>query len=282
MQANKYIVVGNTGMLGRYVHAYISHLGFKVVGLNRSDFDATEEGTYDNIRQQLTPGDIVINCVGIVKPYIRKVGIIDTIKINSIFPQALNNMCKNVGANMIHICSDCVYSGNSGNYTERDQPDGHDIYAKTKNILPECLVLRTSFVGEDLNADGVGLLQWVLSMQNQEINGYTNCIWNGVTCLQLAKCIVNICQGTDLIYESTVRHIFSDKSLTKYELCKEICNVYDLNIKINKYEPSSIEGSKINNILDRTLSTVYNKIQTDCIYRQIKDQRNFNIRRRVL
>lgn len=278
MSVDRYVVIGSTGMLGRYVHAYISSLGYGVIGLTRKDFDAANEKTYNHLSSKLKPGDVVVNCVGVVKPYIRDVGVVETIKINTIFPHVLNDMCTNASARMIHICSDCVYSGRGGNYTEKDQPDGCDLYAKTKNILPDCLVLRTSFVGEDLNADGVGLLQWVMSMKNKTISGYTNCIWNGVTCLQLATCIVSMCENTDLIYKKELRHIFSDRSLTKYDLCKAINDIYNLNITIDKHKAACIEGTVINNTLDRTLSTAYDKIQTDCIYKQIEDQKNFKLR----
>jgi len=237
-------VLGSTGMLGRYVTKYLN-----ATGLHREDFDATQ-----GIELNLKKGDIVINCVGILKPYIEQVGIVDTIKINSIFPQLVSDQCKAANAKFIHICSDCVFSGAKGQYIETDVCDATDLYAKTKSIEPtDATIIRTSFIGEDINEDSVGLLEWVKSQHT--IDGYTNCYWNGVTALQLAKVIDTIIQYN--MWWTGTRHIFSN-TVSKYDLCNMIKDAFNLNIRINRAEAESIAGTEISGVLNRSLSTLYN------------------------
>tara|TARA_R110000751_G_scaffold221703_4_gene324086 strand:+ start:3287 stop:4078 length:792 start_codon:yes stop_codon:yes gene_type:complete len=236
-------VLGSTGMLGRYVTKYLN-----ANGLHREDFDATQ-----GIELTLEEHDIVINCVGILKPYIEQVGIVDTIKINSIFPQLVSDQCKAANAKFIHICSDCVFSGAKGQYIETDVCDATDLYAKTKSIEPtDATIIRTSFIGEDINEDSAGLLEWVKSQHT--IDGYTNCYWNGVTALQLAKVIDRIIR--ERIWWTGIRHIFSN-TVSKYDLCNMINDAYNLNIRINRVEAESIAGTEINGVLNRSLSTLY-------------------------
>lgn len=264
------LVLGSTGMLGRYMVNYLSE-HHDVVGMSRPQFDATRDISF-RLRRAIRKSDIVINCVGVLKPYINEIGIAKVIKINSVFPQLIADCCEKYNTRMIHISSDCIFSGKIGSYNEDSICDADDIYARTKCIEPPtALTIRTSFVGEDSNADGVGLLQWVLN-QPETLTGYTNCMWNGVTCLQLCKVVNNI------IYEpltNNKQHVFSPTSISKYELLHEICKVYDINTEIIPVEVSEITGTKIDGKLDRTLSTIYNKITTPDINQQLTEQKIF-------
>ena len=267
------VVLGNTGMIGRYCYTYFSSCksltNYNIVGYNRQHFDAREEKFLD-----IQKGDIVVNCVGILKPYINDVGIIDTIKINSIFPHNILEQCKQANARLIHICSDCVFSGAKGKYVETDICDATDIYARTKMLTPEeATVIRTSVIGEDLNADGVGFVQWMLSQK--QVDGYNNCFWNGVTALQLAKTIEYIIAGNKLW--AGVRHLFSKDFVSKYELCHYVSDIYERDIVINSATAGDISGTKINKILDRTLSTNYEPFDTGTIYDQISEMKEFKL-----
>jgi len=265
-------------MLGRYMHRYLS-LSHECVGLNREHFDATETW---HVRRSLCSyikqSDVVINCVGVLKPGIKSIGRANTININSVFPQLVADVCEEIGARMIHISSDCVFSGRKGRYIETDICDATDIYARTKCIEPEnSLTLRSSFVGEDLNDDGVGLIKWMQRMENTTINGYTNCLWNGVTCLQFVK-TVELILNSDTQYSCT-RHVYSSQHVTKHQLCKAINQVYDLNITINKTKATNISGTPVFNKLDRTLFTIHDDTLT-CdmsIHEQLIEQKAFNL-----
>lgn len=272
------VVFGSSGMLGRYVTAYMSKSNhIDVVPIDRAKLDVVKSL---NLEQEL--GKIVhdceyaINCIGVLKPSIEKTGVSNTIRINSKFPEMLSNVCDTHECNLIHICSDCVFSGNKGKYTEDDTCDAEDLYAISKREHPtNTMILRTSFVGEEVREDPRGLLQWVLSASpGTTIPGYTNCMWNGVTCLQLAKAIQCIIDNDT--YKHGLYHIHSNQDVSKHDLCKMIRDIYELNITIEPVEASSISGSTIKQVLDRTLRSKHKLgIITPSIFNQIYEQRRF-------
>lgn len=243
----KIIVLGN-GNAGKYIYSYLSQ-SFKCHIFGRESFDATSTD-FIFLTSILNPGDVVINCVGILKPKIKEVGVEKTFIINSGFPNSLNEICKIYNAQFIHICSDCVFKGDKGDYDENDITDATDVYALSKKLVKRGTIIRTSFIGKYS-----GLLKWVLENKNNEIEGYDNCIWNGVTALELAKYIKKII--LDNGFWDGVRHLHSPEKISKYNLCKLITKIYSLNINVKKILTKSIEGQKVNKILDRSLSTKY-------------------------
>jgi dTDP-4-dehydrorhamnose reductase len=151
--------------------------------------------------------------------------------------------------NIIHITTDCVFSGKTGGYHEYSTPDETNDYGTSKSLGELCdgTIIRTSIIGEELS-NKRSLLEWVISNENRTINGYSNHFWNGVTCLQLAKIIYKIINEN--AYWKGVRHIFSPTSVSKYELFKMISDIYELNITVKEFDTE---------IVDKSLSTVYEK-----------------------
>lgn len=245
-------IFGTTGMLGRYMYDYMSR-HYTCMAVNRDYIDAASPDV-ETLHSIAMMSDVVINCVGVLKPDIKHVGVANTIQINACFPNILSEICNMYDTTMIHISSDCVFSGRTGGYIETDPPDVTDVYGLSKSMHPPtCLTLRTSFVGEELNSTK-GLLSWVLSSYG-EIEGYTNCLWNGVTCLQLCKIIkYKIDHGIDYT-NNLLQHIHSAESVSKYDLCDMICDVYNKEIKIVPVEATSISGTEIEGQLNRTLSS---------------------------
>ena len=268
----KIIVLGSTGMAGRYISSYLKQY-FKVVELNRNHFDAlnVEVNYFDKIINQ---NDVVINCVGILKPYIDTIGIAETHIINTTFPIILNNICERNDARFIHICSDCVFKGDKGNYSEIDKCDATDVYAITKKRVIDGTIIRTSFIGNDLNDDGVGLMKWVTNNQNKTIDGYINCLWNGITALELAKQIFKIIVQEN--FWNSVRHIFSPKIISKYELCNLINDIYNLNIKVIKLKAQNIEGTIIKKYLDRSLCSIHRSMVKRSFETQLIEMKKFD------
>jgi dTDP-4-dehydrorhamnose reductase len=114
----KIYVLGHKGMLGRYVYTYLKSKGHTVIGFSRDDVDASN-GNEEALRatlfhKGLKKDDVVINCMGTIKPMVDKHGALNAIKVNSIFPRILANVCENEGYKMIHITTDCVFSGDRG------------------------------------------------------------------------------------------------------------------------------------------------------------------------
>jgi len=243
----KVIVLGN-GNVGSYIFNYLSKQ-FNCQSFCRRDFDAITTD-FNFLTSILKPGDVVINCVGILKPKIKEVGKEKTFIINSGFPNSLNEICETYNAHFIQICSDCVFKGDKGNYSEYNKTDATDVYALSKKLVKRGTIIRTSFIGQYS-----GLLKWLFENKGKEIQGYDNCIWNGVTALELAKYIQNII--LDNSFWNGVRHLHSPEKISKYNLCKLISKIYSLNIIVKRTLTDSIEGQKVDKVLDRSLATKF-------------------------
>jgi dTDP-4-dehydrorhamnose reductase len=228
----KIVIPGANGMLGKYFCLFLSKK-YNVIPITRQDIDLYKTNS-NNIKKFFTDiiskDDVILNAAGIIKQ--RIFDIQEMIKVNSVFPHVLNDIKTSTGCNIIHITTDCVFSGNKGNYVETDKHDCLDEYGKTKSLGENnnnCNI-RTSIIGEELY-NKKSLIEWVKNNQNKEITGYMNHFWNGVTCLELAKFIdENILQSKN--FWSGTRHIYSPNTVSKYELVNLINDVYNLNIKI--------------------------------------------------
>lgn len=257
---SRVIILGSTGMAGSFLSKYLSNK-HEVIAVDRKILDASRLDI-NTLRNIIYPGDCVINCVGILKPKIITVGVQETFTVNHTFPTIVGLFCRDIGAEFIHLCSDCVFSGSRGMYTETDTCDATDIYAMSKKYVHIGSVLRTSFIGNDSNPNGCGLMKWLIGKKSGRVEGYTNCLWNGVTIYELAKHIDNIICSNE--FWAGVRHIHSMLTVSKYDLCVLINDIYQLNITVNKSIATSIEGTVIDKTLNRSLSTVFkNPVKTD-------------------
>lgn len=169
--------------------------------------------------------DIVINCIGILIKGSNS-NPADAIYINSFFPHQLAGLMRNTGGRLIHISTDCVFSGEKGNYLEDDYKDARDIYGLSKAlgevINVNDLTLRTSIIGPELKADGEGLFHW-FSKQKGKVTGYTNAFWSGVTTLELAAAI-------DAAIEQNLTGLFNltnGKKISKHDLLKLIMKTWN-------------------------------------------------------
>ena len=269
----KIYVLGHTGMLGRYIFTYFKSKGYEVEGWNRKDMDISKsEYSEAQLRailfhRGLNSGDIVINCMGTIKPMVDKFGTLNAIKVNSLFPHLLANICENEGYKMLHITTDCVFSGKKGMYNEDDLHDCTDVYGKTKSLgePTNCTVIRTSIIGEEIGQTR-SLVEWIKSSKDKTVNGFVNHNWNGLTCLQIAKVFENII--TKNKFWSSVRHVPSPNTVNKWELVTTISDVYGLNITVNKVEDK--------NPIDRTMVSKYDMdFNLPTIQEQIQEMKDF-------
>ena len=265
----KVVVLGSTGMLGRYVFSYLRK-SLNVIKLDRDTLNA--EFISENILQNLfkknniQKGDVIINCVGIIKQR-NDISNLEYVRVNSEFPLILANVCEKKEIQLIHITTDCVFNGLNENYDENSVHNPEDLYGKTKSIgePTNCTVIRTSIIGEELKS-GVSLIEWIKSNANKKVNGFTNHFWNGITCLQFAK----ICEKiiNENLFWKGIRHIYSPSSVTKGQLIQIVSDIYNLNIKINLIE--------VFPKCDRTLSSIYPIIfKIEELVYQIKEQKDF-------
>ena len=231
----KVIIFGSNGMLGTYIKNYLSKY-FTVIALSRDDYDLSnlQIQTLDQLllNNCIEENDIVINSAGVI-PQASKQRTLNNrlyFTINSMFPVILSQICDKHRTKLIHITTDCVFSGKDGNYNELSLHDEINDYGLSKSLGELCnaTIIRTSIIGEE-QTNKRSLLEWVKSNKHQTINGFTEHFWNGVTCLQLAKIIYQIIDQN--IYWRGVRHIFSPRSVNKYELVSMINKIYNLAIE---------------------------------------------------
>tara|TARA_R110001583_G_scaffold39728_2_gene127144 strand:+ start:6275 stop:7096 length:822 start_codon:yes stop_codon:yes gene_type:complete len=264
----KIFVLGSSGMLGRYVSKYLSNY-YNVINVGRSQLDASDMCglSFSRFFGGVSEGDVVINCMGTIKPRVDELGVQNALIVNSLFPHKLADSCKQYGVRMIHPTTDCVFIGNKGGYTEKDEHDVTDIYGRTKSLgePKNCTLIRTSIIGEELRTSR-SLVEWVKSEKGNHIFGYTNHHWNGVTCLQFAKICSEIVSKN--LFWDGCRHMFSPTSVTKKELVEIISNHYELNIKVTAKDTYE----KCDRTLASDLEPIINVPELE---EQIKEMKNF-------
>jgi dTDP-4-dehydrorhamnose reductase len=193
---------------------------------------------FDSVVQAVarTKPDVLVNCIGIVKQAAAAKEPFMSILVNALFPHQLAKLSQEAGIRLIHISTDCVFSGRKGNYSENDLSDAEDLYGRTKFLgevsYKGCLTLRTSMIGRELETSH-GLIEWFLSQEGKTVGGYTQAIFSGFTTNALAEIIARIVDEQREMYG--VWHVASDP-ITKFALLSLVKQVYGLNIKIEPDE----------------------------------------------
>ncbi|MAF37253.1 NAD-dependent dehydratase [archaeon] len=210
--------------------------------------------------------DYVINCIGVIKPYFKENDPhkYKRIYVNSVLPHYLSGYAMSCGVKMIHISTDCVFSGKRGSYTEDDLHDAEDEYGNSKSLgePQNCMTLRTSIIGEELK-EKVSLLEWVKSNKDKEIKGFTDHLWNGVTTHQYGEICKKI-MSEDL-YENGLFHVFSPRTVDKHELVSLINDNFDVGANVLQ----SQSGNPVNRAL-ATNKLLNSKLNIPDIADQIK------------
>lgn len=253
-------IFGASGMLGSYLTKYLKNF-FNVVPITRKNIDLNGNFLLITSKYKFNSDDVIINAAGIIKQ--RNYSAQELIRVNSLFPHFLSTL----NCNVIHITTDCVFSGKDGSYDEDSLHDCLDDYGKSKS-LGECkdlTIIRTSIIGEELH-NKKSLVEWVKSNQNTTVNGYINHFWNGVTCLELSKYISTLIDSNN--YWKGVRHCFSPDTVSKYQLVSYIDQIYELNNTINPV---------MSEYCDRSLTSVFDNQIKKSIREQIMEMKEFGL-----
>lgn len=253
------MVLGVTGMLGNAMFRYLSaNSSLVVYGTSRSE--SSRRYFSENLSRQMLIGvdvenhdsltkafatvqpDVVINCVGLVKQLADANDPLQAVPINTLLPHRLALLCQAVGARLVHISTDCVFSGSKGNYLESDFPDAIDLYGRSKLLgevdYPHAVTLRTSIIGHELSGKR-SLLGWFLA-QHGAVRGYTRAIFSGVPTVELARVINEfILPRSDL---HGLYHVAAN-AINKYDLLKLIAKIYDRNVTIMPSDDLVIDRS---------------------------------------
>jgi dTDP-4-dehydrorhamnose reductase len=256
------LILGASGMLGSAVLKEFStfegeliattRVGTRLVAGSNVSFLKFDAAT-DNLDSAFSmPIDYVINCIGIIKPYINDTDPKQTetaFDINGAFPNRLETWASMRGVKVIQIATDCVFSGSKGNYLETNEHDALDVYGKSKSVGEatgaSMMHLRVSIIGPEVDRNS-SLLEWIRNQpKNAEISGYTDHFWNGITSMHFAKIAQGIIEND--LFEAGVFHVLPQNSATKCELVTLIAKYLGRSdIKVNP----TATGANINRTLD--------------------------------
>lgn len=246
----KILVLGATGMLGSTIFQQLSnHRQHQVWGTIRNNYNLRyfPRNTHQNLISNLDildhdalvhaftkiKPDVVINCVGVIKQLAQAKNPLTTLPINAMLPHRLAALCELTKARLIHISTDCVFSGNQGMYVEDDTSDATDLYGKSKYIgelhdCPSAITLRTSIIGHELNSN-YSLVNWFLSQKNSTL-GYDKAIFSGLTTLEFARVIHDFVIPNPTL--SGLYHVAA-QPINKFDLLSVIAEVYGKKIAIS-------------------------------------------------
>lgn len=206
-----------------------------------SGVDLENPAAMATVMQAACP-DVVINCAGLTKHRPDSQNPLSTIAINSLAPHRLANLCGLAGARLIHISTDCVFSGSKGDYNESDFPDATDLYGRSKSlgevILPNTVTVRTSTIGHE-HQTRYGLLEWFLSQEN-ECLGFTKAIFSGLPTVVFAEILRDhVIPNPSL---SGLYHV-SANPINKADLLRLVADVYGKDIRIKPNDSLVIDRS---------------------------------------
>lgn len=252
------LVLGASGMLGTaMLRTFASSEGWTVIGAVRSSsprlaaisegaeliagLDATNSDSLAEVFAQARP-DVVINCVGLIKQLSGGNAVASAVPINTLLPHRLANLAAIAGARLVHVSTDCVFSGSKGLYREADTPDATDVYGLSKYLGEvggdHAITLRTSIIGHELYSAN-GLIEWFLSQQ-QGIRGYTKAIFSGLPTVELARVVRDhVLPHASL---SGLYHV-SAEPIAKYDLLQLVGRAYGHDIPIEPDDSLVIDRS---------------------------------------
>lgn len=239
MRKSKILLFGATGMAGHILYHYLRNTNkYELINIvyrtkltddsiiiDVKNIEAVTEVVYN-----INP-DLIINSIGVLIKGANEHPD-NAIYINAYFPHLLKKLSDEIDAKLIHISTDCVFSGKKGNYVEEDFRDADDVYGRSKAlgeiINNKDLTIRTSIIGPELKNNGEGLFHWFMH-QTGKVNGFKTIIWSGVTTLELVKAL-------DVAIEKKMTglvQLSNGTGITKYELLylfKEIWDKQDIEI----------------------------------------------------
>jgi dTDP-4-dehydrorhamnose reductase len=187
--------------------------------------------------------DVVINSVGIIKQLPTAKDPLVVLPINALLPHRLARLCQIAGSRLIHMSTDCVFSGKRGMYTEEDIPDAEDLYGRSKLLgevsEPHCLTIRSSIIGRELESRS-GLIDWFLSQKGSTVKGYTQAYYTGFTTLEMARIMISMIKEHPNLHGV---HQVSSERINKYDLLHLVKKAFDVDIQIEPYEDFKIDRS---------------------------------------
>jgi len=258
VSAPRILVVGASGMLG---HEAIRVLApdFEVWGACRDSralpdigipagrllggLDAADAASAGALLTLVKP-DLVLNAVGIVKQRADAKAAIPSITVNSLWPHVLASACATSGARLVHVSTDCAFSGSRGAYVESDVPDAFDLYGRSK-LLGEVtdrdnvVTLRTSIIGWQLG-EPTGLVGWFAANRNEPLKGFTKAVFSGLTTHALTDVIRDVILPDESL--CGLWHVSADP-IDKYTLLTKLAGYLGWDVDLRPSDQPVIDRS---------------------------------------
>jgi dTDP-4-dehydrorhamnose reductase len=225
--------------LGEYSRLDLFDASRVHAGVDAMRFE-TVEAAFEAARPQA-----VVNCIGIVKQLPAAKDPIASLTVNSLLPHRLAALCRAGGARLIHISTDCVFSGRKGSYLESDAPDAEDLYGRTKLLGepheadPAALTLRTSIIGRELRST-TGLVEWLLAQRGRTVKGYTKAVFSGLTTRELARVLAAVIETRPAL--AGLYHV-SSPAIAKHELLTRLNAAFGAGVSIEASDAVSVDRS---------------------------------------
>ena len=251
------LILGTSGMLGSQLLKTLQENGHTVKGYSRAGdhIERKEKDSYahsdifsnktNRMIAEANP-EYLINCIGVIKQRDDSPNAFESIKINSLLPHFLADICSPYNVKVIHFSTDCVFAGTKGCYRESDIPDATDLYGRSKLLgelyRQDCITIRTSIIGHEL-CNKRSLLEWALSNRSKTVAGFKNAIFSGLTTLEMANIIDRFVIGSNKGLNGLL-HVSADP-ISKFDLLTLISKEYELDLEI-----SSEYSTKINRHLN--------------------------------
>jgi dTDP-4-dehydrorhamnose reductase len=253
------LVLGASGMLGHAMFRVLQHCEhLEVYGTLRSvaavrrfpqamanrlltGVEARDPDSVSRLFGEVRP-DVVVNCIGLVKQLAQAADPLQALPVNGLLPHRLAQLCELCGARLIHISTDCVFSGARGCYSEQDVADARDLYGLSKYLgevdAPHAVTLRTSINGHEMRG-GLGLIDWFLDQQDR-CPGFRRAVFSGLPTITLAQIVRDvIIPHTDL---RGLYHIAAEP-IAKYDLLELVAEVYGKPIDIVPVDSPVVDRS---------------------------------------
>jgi len=206
-------------------------------------FDARQPESVIPILEAAKP-DVVFNAAGIIsqQPDSRNTALM--IEVNSVWPHALAALCEQRNIRLIHISTDCVFSGKRGGYTEEDVPDARDFYGRSKLLgevtdSPTSVTLRTSIIGWQFGPQ-VSLIGWFASHRNEPLKGYNQAIYTGLTTRAFCETVRDVVVPDPLL---SGLYQVSSEPIDKYSLLKLLAEKMDWIVDITPDAAHQVDKS---------------------------------------
>ena len=255
----KILVFGASGMIGSAMIRVLSEKkNWQVFGTLRSEdakhffsptiasrlvagVDVDKHDALTRVFSQVQP-DVVVNCIGLTKHHKEADDPLLAIPVNALMPHRMAQLCAIAGARLVHISTDCVFSGAKGGYAEDDPADATDIYGKSKFLgevnYPHTITLRTSTIGHELQSR-YGLLEWFLS-QEESCRGFNRAVFSGLPNTVFAQIVRDIVIPRADLYG--LYHVGASP-IGKFDLLHVIADVYGKSINIIREDEFVINRS---------------------------------------